>query len=129
MSEENTENKTEGKKSKKEERTPGARGEVGQAGPALIVRQKWHEADFERVSAPTRDNPSRRVWVAKGGARSLKKFARELAKAGDQSAKDWLANKRGAQNKGRSEANEKAAREAAMATKAARKKTKTGGGK
>jgi len=118
----------EEKAEKKEERTPGARGEVGTATPALTIRQKWHEAHFKRVSADDKHNPTKRLWVPNGGAPSLKKFARELLKTGDPVAKEWFANKKGDKNLKRSDANIKAQREAAMASKAARKKSKSGGG-
>jgi len=133
MSDENKKskkNKSEEKKEeKKEERTPGPKGEVGTATAGLTIHQKWHEAHFTRVNAEDKWNPTKRVWVQNPGAPSLKQFARQLLKDGDPVAKEWFANKRGAKNEKRSEANIKAQREAAMASKAARKKTKGGGGK
>lgn len=126
QTEEQTEKKVE---EKKEERVPGPRGEVGEASASTKVHQMWREKHFDRVPAPTKWNPGRRVWVEKGGAPSLKQFARELAREGNQDAKEWFANKRGAKNEKRSDANVKAASEARMASKAARKKTKQGGGK
>jgi hypothetical protein len=93
------ENKTE----KKPEVVRGDRGEVGTATPGLTMRQRWAES---------------------GQSVSLKTFARGLVREGDPVAKSWFANKRGFLNKKRSEANEKAAREAAAATKLTKKKVK-----
>lgn len=126
QSEEQTEKKVE---EKKEERVPGPRGDVGEASAGMKVRQMWREKHFNRVPAPTKWNPGRRVWDVKGGAPSLKQFARTLAREGNEVAKEWLANKLGAQNESRSDANIKVQRECAMASKAARKKSKAGGGK
>lgn len=120
---------TEKVEKKEEERSPGPRGELGTATAGLSIRQKWHEAHFNRVSAEDKHNPTKRLWVRKGGAPSLKQFARQLLKDGDPIAKEWFANKRGAKNQKPSDANIKAAKEAAMASKAARKKSKGGGGK
>ena len=104
----------------KVERAPGARGEPGQPTAALTIRQMWHHAFFERVGG----HGNRREWVVKLGvnAPSLKRFARGLVAKGDQVAKDWFAHKKGSLNLKRSDANEKAAREAFIATKTERRK-------
>jgi len=106
---------------KKQERTRGDRGELGKATAGLTMKQRWHEANFKRVDADNKRNPGKRIYVRNPGAVSLKAFARALAKEGDAVAKEWLANKLGAKNQGRSDANIKAARETSQATKAAKK--------
>lgn len=109
---------------KEKEVVRGDRGELGTATAGLTIRQKWHEAHFSRVAAPTKHNPGRRVFVRNPGAISLKAFARGLAKDGDPTAKEWLSNKLGARNQKRSDANIKAAKEASTATHAAKRKKK-----
>lgn len=81
----------------------GDRGEVGTPTAGLTIRQRWHAE-------------------AHGG--SLKQFARKLLKEGDATAKEWFANKRGAKNQKRTDANIKAATEARQATRAAKQKKK-----
>jgi hypothetical protein len=81
----------------------GERGEVGTATAGLTIKQKW-KASTSHVS--------------------LKVFARTLAKSGDQAAKDWFAHKKGSLNQARTDANIKAAREAAVATHTERRKKK-----
>ena len=129
--EENNQEQTEQPSAKKEkEVTRGDRGELGIATAGLTIRQKWHEAHFTRVAAPTKHNPGRRIYVRNPGGLSLKAFARGLVKDGDPTAKEWLSNKLGSKNQKRSDANIKAATEARQATKAAKRKKKgEGGGK
>ncbi len=88
---------------KKKEESRGDRGEVGVATAGLTMRQRWAQS---------------------GKSVSLKQFARAQAKAGDAVAKEWFANKLGAKNQKRSDANIKAKTEAAQATKAAKRKKK-----
>lgn len=107
-----------------QDRPRGERGEVGEATAGLTIKQKYHQTYFTRVDADDKHNPNKRVWVKNEGAPTLKQFARHLAKDGDQVAKDWFAHKRGSMNAKRSDANIKAAKEAASATKAAKRKTK-----
>lgn len=115
---------------KKEEKTRGDRGELGTATAGLTIHQRWHEAHFTRENAGVKWNPNKRIWVRNPGAPSLKAFAKSLAKEGDPIAKEWFANKRGAKNQKRSDANVKAAKEASFATHAAKRKKKgEGGGK
>lgn len=115
------ENKVEETKENKKEETRGYRGEVGKATAGLTIHQKWHEAHFQRVNAGLKSNPNKRVYVRLEGAPSLKQFARQLLKDGDPVAKEWFANKLGAKNQKRSDANIKAARETGQATKAAKR--------
>lgn len=119
MSEENKVEET--KENKKEEVARGSRGEIGTATAGLTIRQKWHEAHFQRVNAGLKSNPNKRVFVRVEGTPSLKQFARQLLKDGDPVAKQWFANKLGAKNQKRSDANIKAARETGQATKAAKR--------
>jgi hypothetical protein len=109
---------------KKEEIVRGDRGEVGTATAGLTIKQKWREAHFSRVDAGDKHNPKKRIYVRNPGSPSLKEFARSLKKEGDQVAKDWLAHKRGSLNQKRSDANVKAASDARIATKAAKRKKK-----
>jgi len=97
---------------------------VGKATPALTIRQKWHQECFKRVDNKDNAHPNRRSWVPLPGALSLKAFARKLAAAGDQDAKNWLDNKRGRNNTPRSEASINRAKVTASATKASRSKKK-----
>lgn len=106
---------------KKEETRRGDRGEVGTATAGLTIRQKWHAAAFRRESANDKHNPNRTIYVRLEGTPSLKQFARQLVKEGDSTAKEWFANKLGAKNQKRTDANIKAAKDAAQATKAAKK--------
>ena len=66
------------------ESTRGGKGEVGEATPALTIKQKW---------------------TASGKHVPLKRFARDLLASGDKEAKAWFANKRGAANQKRTDAN------------------------
>lgn len=113
-------------KEKVEERPRGDRGVVGEATAGLTIKQMYHEAHFKRVDAEDKNNPSRRVWVKNEGAPSLKQFSRKLLVSGDPVAKDWFAHKRGSMNAKRSDANIKAAHEAAFATKTERHKRSSG---
>lgn len=70
------------------------------------------------------------LWKTLGGAGlRLKQFARELAESGDQSAKDWFANKAGdaikAQKAERKRTKGPLNSVIASATKATRRKTKS----
>jgi hypothetical protein len=104
----------------------GESGEVGTATAALLIKQQWHEKHFKLVSTKDQEHPNRKSYQALPGAPSLKQFARGLLKANDPVAQAWFANKTGEQNQKTSEANLKAARETALATKLSRKKTKGG---
>lgn len=102
------------------EKERGPSGEVGVATPALTMRQLWHQAFFERIAG----HGGVRQWQPRLGVEvlSLKRFARALLAKGDQVAGTWFDNKAGRHNQARSEANIKAAREAAFATKTERRK-------
>ena len=90
---------------KTEERPRGNRGELGVATAALTLKQMWHAAHFTRKDVGDKHNPRKRVFVRNHGAPSLKKYARELAKSGNQVAKDWFAHKAGSLNTERTDAN------------------------
>jgi hypothetical protein len=111
---------------KEDERQRGARGEIGVATASLTIKQRYHEAFFKRVDAGNKNNPTKKVWVKSEGAPSLKQFARKLLASGDANIKEWFANKNGAKDQHRSDANIKAAREAAAATKVERRKRSAG---
>lgn len=81
--------------------TRGDRGIVGEASTAKTLKQQWHEA---------------------GSVASLKRWAKTQAKEGNQTAKDWFANKLGAKNEKRSDKNQKRVYEEKVASKAARRK-------
>lgn len=115
--------KTETKQEEPKVVPAGDRGEVGTATAGLAIRQKWHEAHFTRKDVGDKHNPRKRIWVHNPGPRvSLKKFARELLKAGDPVAKAWFANKTGAQNQKRTEKNQSRISLEKQASKAARRK-------
>ncbi len=130
MSEEKKTEKVE-KQEETKEVARGDRGELGVATPALTIRQMWHEAHFTRKDVGDKHNPRKRVYVRNHGAPSLKRYARELAKSGNQVAKDWFANKLGAKNAERSEKNRSRISLEKQASKAARRKKSQGnkGGK
>lgn len=118
----------ETKKAEPEAPVRGDRGEVGVATAALKLRQLWHEAHFTRKDVGDKNNPVKRIWVPNHGAPSLKRFARELLKAGDAVAKEWFANKRGAKNQKRTEKNQARVNLEKQASKAARRKKSQGKG-
>jgi hypothetical protein len=119
MSEDNT---TVAVTETQENRAP--RGELGVATPALTIKHRWHTEHFKLVGEGRHT-----FYVVKPGAPSLKAYARQLAKSGDEIADTWLSNKAGENNQKRSAANVTAAKAAAAATKLGRKKSKSGGGK
>jgi len=118
----------ETKKAEPEAPSRGDRGEVGVATAALKIRQLWHETHFTRKDVGDKNNPVKRIWVPNHGTPSLKRFARELAKSGNQVAKDWFANKKGAKNQKRSEKNVARINLEKQASKAARRKKSQGKG-
>lgn len=121
------EKKTEKKTEESKEVSRGDRGELGVATAALTIRQMWHEAHFTRKDIGDKHNPRKRVWVPNPGQKvSLKKFARELLKSGNQVAKDWFAHKRGSLNASRSEKNQSRISLEKQATKAAKRKKSQG---
>lgn len=83
----------------------GDNGVLGTATAGLTIRQLWHAANT---------------------GSSLKVFARQLLKGKDEAkalvAREWFANKKGAKNAKRSDANQKIAIEARSKSKAARGK-------
>ena len=60
-----------------EQGSKGQRGIVGTASASQTIKQLWHTAQEK--------NPKL----------SLKRFARQMLKDGEQVSKDWFANKRG----------------------------------
>lgn len=111
-------------KEAKHEYKPGNRGEIGQPTAALTLKQRYHQAHFDRVDAEDKKNPSKKMWVKHPGAPSLKQFARGLVSKGDPNAKDWLDHKSGSLNQKRSDANIVIAHAAFAATKLERRKKK-----
>ncbi len=107
-----------------EDQKRGKRGIVGKPTAALTLKQRWHDECFtlEKVG-------KRVVYVAKPKAPSLRTFARQLAKTGDQVAKDWFDHKKGSLNQERSTTTQKRIYEEKSATKLARRKSKKQGGK
>jgi hypothetical protein len=80
----------------------GERGEVGTPSPGDVMKKLHREKGFG----------------------SLKDLARKLEKDGNEVAAEWFANKAGAANQSRNDANAKRAIESALATKTSRKKVK-----
>ena len=114
-------------KAEDEQSARGERGEVGVATAKLKIVQLWHDAHFTRKDIGDKHNPRKRIYVPNpGGAPSLKRFARELLKAGDPVAKEWFANKRGAKNAKRTEKNASRITLEKQASKAARRKKSQG---
>lgn len=111
---------------KEEQRPRGYNGVLGEATASLTIKQRYHEAYFKRVDAEDKDNPGKRIWVKLEGAPSLRQFARKLLANGDPNAKEWFGNKKGAKDEKRSDANVKAAHDAAAATKTERHKKSAG---
>lgn len=111
---------------KTEEHPRGDRGELGQATAGLTIKQMWHAAHFTRKDVGDKHNPRKRVFVRNHGAPSLKRFARELAKSGNQTAKDWFAHKTGSLNEERSEKNRTRISLEKQATKTAKRKKSQG---
>lgn len=103
----------------------GPSGEVGKPTASLTIKQMWHEKHFRLEEPADGKNPRRQVWVARGGAPSLKQFARQLVSAGDATAQDWFAHKAGVLNEKRSDKNSIAASAAATATRAEKHKKST----
>ncbi len=120
---EKTDKKTKAEKAAEAEQSArGERGELGTATAKLTIVQRWHAEHFTRKDANDKGNFRKRVWVANHGAPSLKKFARELLKAGDAVAKAWFANKLGAQRDKRNDKNTARISAEKIASKAARRK-------
>lgn len=121
------ENKTE---NKKDDSAPekGPRGEVGEPTAGLTLKQRWHQTHFILENNADKAHPYRRQWVPQKGAISLKAFARQLAKEGDELAIHWLDSKKGKFAQKRSEANVSMAKLCASATKVAKRKKKGEGG-
>jgi len=100
----------------------GDRGEVGEATPSLLIKQRWHEATHVLQDVGNAHNPRKQEWVRKAGTPSLKRYARQLLVSGDATAKDWFACKNGAMNDKRTDANRTRASLERQASKAARRK-------
>lgn len=113
----NEENKVE---TKQEEKARGNRGEVGKGTAGSRIKTLWHSECFTKKELGL-------VQIA--GTPSLKAFARAKAKEGNQDAKDWFDCKAGALNESRSDKNKTRIALEKQASKAARRKTKAGGGK
>lgn len=111
------------------EKQRGPKGELGVATPALTLKARWHAEHFKLVDTNSNAHRNRQSYVVKPGAPSLKTFARQLAKSGDENAETWLANKSGLNDQARSAANAQMAKTCSGATKMGRKKSKGGGGK
>lgn len=88
------------------------------------VTQTPSRGDRGELGVATAGDTMKQRHRSEGRGLSLKQFARKLEASGDKVAKEWFANKRGAANQQRSDANVKAAMEARTATKAAKRKKK-----
>ena len=102
----------------------GDRGTVGVATHSTTIKRMWHEATHVLTNIGDHSNPRKQAWVRKVASISLKRFARQLALSGDETAKAWLANKNGAMNEERSSANSMRANLERAATKASRHSNK-----
>ncbi len=101
------------------EKSRGDRGELGKGTAGSRLKSLWHSECFTKKELGL-------VQIA--GTPSLKAFARAKAKEGNQDAKDWFECKAGALNESRSDKNKSRIALEKQASKAARKKTKAGGG-
>jgi hypothetical protein len=100
----------------------GPNGIVGESTPSLTMKQRWHEATHVLEDVGDRNNPRKQEWVRKAGAPSLRQFARKLLLENDELATTWFANKRGANNQKRTDANIARADTERAATRASRHK-------
>jgi hypothetical protein len=102
------------------EKARGDRGELGKGTAGGRIKALWHSECFTKKD----------LGLTKiAGTPSLKAFARAKSKEGNQDAKDWFECKAGALNESRSDKNKTRVSLEKQASKAARKKTKGGGGK
>lgn len=104
----------------------GNRGELGVASAGDTLKQMWHAEHHVLEDVGDAHNPRKQVWVPKVGSPSLKKYAKQLAASGNAVAKEWFANKSGAKNATRTEANTKRIDLERSASKAARRKKSQG---
>jgi hypothetical protein len=104
--------------------TKGIRGEIGLGTPSSIMKNMYHATHFTREDSNNKKNPNKKVWVKNHRAPSLKQFARKQAADGNVVAKDFLANKLGAKDQKRSDANVALAKTIATATKLTKKGSK-----
>jgi hypothetical protein len=104
----------------------GERGIVGEASAGDIIKRLWHETHFRKVEPTHGKQAHRRVWARNKGCPSLKAFARTQASAGNQTAKDWMAQKNGALDIGRSDKNIARVASERTASMASRRKKSSG---
>lgn len=90
-------------KSNKQEK--GERGIVGEASAGDLIKRLWHETHFRKVEPTHGKQVRRRVWARNKGCPSLKAFARAQVALGNKTAIDWVAQKNGAMEIGRSDKN------------------------
>lgn len=108
---------------------PGERGVVGIARPAQIIKLYWHEATHILMDVGNAANPRKQKWLRKTGTPSLKLFARQLLKSTNEDAGNWFANKRGACDEKRSDANHLRVSLERQATRLAKRKREQNNGK
>ena len=104
----------------------GNRGELGVATVSDTIKQMWHDTHHVLQDVGDKHNPRKQLWVKRAGAPSLKEYAKALAASSNDIAKKWFANKAGANNAKRSDANLARAATEASASKAARRKKSQG---
>jgi hypothetical protein len=103
--------------------TRGPSGIVGQPTPSLTIKQRWHEEHFNVEDVNDRKNPRKQAWVPKhSNIPSLKRYARQLATSGNETAQAWFANKGGKLNAKRNDKNQARVASERTASKASRKK-------
>ena len=101
----------------------GPRGEVGTASPADQIKLMWHEEHFLVDDVGHAKNPRKQAWKPKhSNIPSLKRYARQLAASGNETAQAWFANKGGKLNAERTDANKARVATERTASKSARKK-------
>lgn len=104
----------------------GERGNVGEASAGDLIKRLWHETHFRKVEPTHGKQVRRRVWARNKGCPSLKQFARTQASAGNKTAIDWVAQKNGALEIGRSDKNIARVASERTASMASRRKKSTG---
>lgn len=104
---------------------------IGQPSVSDQMKLKWHLEYFDNSEFQIlADGRHRHYWKPKkAGYPSLKQFAKDLVSQGDQLARDWMDHKAGSLNQKRTDAKKKRVLEEKMASKAARRKPKSGGSK
>lgn len=124
MSTDNQDNQDKQVNDQPKEVVRGDRGAVGEPTASLSIKQLWHQTHFKRADVGDKHNPRKRQFVKNHHAPSLKRFARELMRSGNELALEWLARKGGSLNAKRTKENVARVQLEKQKTKESRRKTK-----